>query len=441
MIVRSPAPRQLVGLGITLAAVAGFSWYALFQIRGLERLQTEIVDRGRRDSLQLIRVQNDLSQLGLTLREMVEGSGPYGLAAYRPQFRRLRTDLEDALALEGQLAPATRTPQQQQLLWKTVERFWEDADRLLAMAERGRDAEVRKLIPTELEGHRATLSSVVTRLLVQNGEAEAAATQQIQEIYAGVKRNIYLFLAAVLITIALTGLFVIRANRRIFDRMAALSEQRRVLAGKVITVQEDTFRQLAREIHDEFGQVLTAVGMMLLRAEKKVPAEESGVKEQLREVRAIANQTLERARTMSQMLHPPVLDDYGLEKSVEWYIGQFQKQTGVVVHYEKTGQAPFIGDAVAIHVYRVLQEALNNVVRHARTQEAWVRASYYPQQLMLEIEDHGPGLPVTTSTSGMGLIGMRERAELLHGTIEFLRPPSGGARVALRVPLTQEATT
>lgn len=436
MIARSPTPLQLGGLGITLAAVAIFSWYSLYQMRGLERLQTETVDRGRRDSLQLVRIQNDLSQIGLTLREMAEGSGPYGLASYRPQLQRLRTDLEDALSIEGRLAPASRTPQQQQLLWSTFEEFWADTERLLAMAAEGREAEARKLIPTELEVHRSTLGSVAARLLLQNVEMESAATQQIQEIYAGVKRNIYFFLAAVLIVIALSGFYVLRVNRRIFDEIAALSEQRRTLAGKVITVQEDTFRQLARELHDEFGQVLTAVGMMLLHAEKKLSAADEPVKEQIREVREIANQTLERVRTMSQLLHPPILDDYGLEKSVEWYIGQFQKQTGINVRYEKTGSGPFIGDLVAIHVYRVLQEALTNIVRHARTQEAWVSASYGPRQLELQVEDHGPGLPAPLPSNGMGLIAMRERAELLQGTLEFVRPPSGGTRVVLRVPLT-----
>jgi len=436
MLARSPEPRQLAGLGITLLAVAGFSWYAIEQIRVLERLQSETIDRGRRDSLQLVRIQNDLSQLGWTLRDMQEGAGPYGLAAYRAPLTRIRADLEDALALEGRLAPATRTSQQQQLLWTTVEQFWENMDRVLAQAEQGHEEEGRKLIPTQLEGRRATLSGVVARLLVQNSEMELVAAHEVQDIYVRVKRNVYLFLAAALAAIAATSFFVIRANRRVFEEISGLSEQRRLLAGKVITLQEDTFRQLARELHDEFGQVLTAIGAMLTRAEKKASPEDAAVREQIREVREIANQTLERVRTMSQMLHPPVLDDYGLEKSIEWYVGQFRKQTGLDVHYEKSGTGPFIGDQMAIHVYRVLQEGLNNIVRHAGAQEAWVRARYSPANLELEIEDHGGGIGEAKRGKGMGLIAMRERADLLQGTIEFTRPAEGGTRIVLRVPIT-----
>jgi len=130
-----------------------------------------------------------------------------------------------------------------------------------------------------------------------------------------------------------------------------------------------------------------------------------------------------------------VLDDYGLEKSIEWYLRQFQKQSGVQVHYEKAGVAPWIGEKVAIHVYRILQEGLNNVVRHAKTSEAWVHVRYEQARMEMEIVDHGPGLPAERRTGGIGMIGMRERAELLGGQIAFERPAEGGTRVSLRVPL------
>jgi signal transduction histidine kinase len=202
-----------------------------------------------------------------------------------------------------------------------------------------------------------------------------------------------------------------------------------------MTVQEETFRLLAREIHDEFGQVLTAMGAMVARVEKKLPASEDRSRADLREVREIAQRTLERARTMSQMLHPPVLDDYGLERSVEWYLGQFQRQSGIEVHYEKTGSGPLVRAEAAIHVYRIVQEALSNVARHAGVREAWVRAHYAPDRIQMEVEDHGGGMPATMRPGSIGLVAMRERAGLLQGKIEFSRPQAGGTRVELNVPL------
>jgi signal transduction histidine kinase len=434
---RTPTLIQLLGLVITLAAVTVFSLFTLDQLAGLRRLGSDIVDRNRRDSLQLIRIQDDVAQLGLALRDIAEGTQPYPLLAYRPQFERLKADLGNALDLESRLMPSSRTPPQQKLLEGASARFWNELDTLWSLAGQGRDKDARALIRTRIEAERATMATVISRLLVQNNEAEAAAVEQIQAIHAKVQRNLYALLAAVLAAILLTGSLVIWHDRRMFAQLALLSDQRKDLAGQVIRVQEEIFRTLARELHDEFGQVLTALGMMLQRVERRLP-QDSAERGDLHEVRQIANQTLDRVRGMSQMLHPPVLDDYGLEKSIEWYLGQFQKQTGLTVHYEKIGVAPWIGDNIAIHVYRILQESLNNVARHAKVGEAWVRVSYAPDSMEMNVEDRGVGLPANPRETGLGMIGMRERAELLRGRIEFERPADGGTRVHLQVPLRQK---
>lgn len=431
---RTPTVIQLVGLGVTLGAVAVFSIFTLKQLDGLRRLESDSVDRSRRDSLQLIRIQNNLTQLGLALRDMAEGTEPYPITGYKPEFDRMRGDLQDALSVEAQLMPATRTPAQQEMLNNTFARFWGEVDHLWNVAAQGQTNEARTLIRTRLESERSTMTTVIARLLVQNSEAEGAAVQEITAIYGRVEKNLYVLLAAVVAAISITSALVILHDRRVFAQLAQLSEERKELAGQVISVQEDVFRNLARELHDEFGQVLTAVGVMLQRVEKKLP-EESRQREDIHEVREIANQTLERVRSMSQMLHPPVLDDYGLENSIEWYLRQFEKQTGFQVHYEKIGIGPWIGDTVAIHVYRILQESLNNVVRHSGSTEAWVKVAYSPASLCLEVEDHGAGLEGKPARKGLGLIGMRERAELLGGQMEFQRPAEGGTRVKLVVPL------
>lgn len=431
---RTPTFIQLLGLLVTLLAVGTFSIFTLRQVEELRRLGSDIVDRNRRDSLQLIRIQQDVAQAGLALRDMAEGAEPYPMASYRPQFERLKGDLENALQVEARLMPATRTEAQQKLLENVFSRFWNAVDELWILARENKPEEARALIRTRLEAERATMATLISRLLIQNNEAEAAAVEEIQSIHTKVERNLYALLVAVLAAILITGSLVIWHDRRMFSQVAHLSEQRKELAARIIRMQEDLFRTLARELHDEFGQVLTAVGMMLLRVEKKLPMGGGG-REDLREVRAIANQTLEKVRGMSQMLHPPVLDDYGLEKSIEWYLRQFEKQTGMKVHYEKEGAGPWIGDSVAIHVYRVLQESLNNVVRHAQVKEAWVRVAYSVEKIELEVEDHGVGLPEKLQESGLGMLGMRERAELLGGQIEFSRRAGGGTRVRLVAPL------
>jgi signal transduction histidine kinase len=430
---RALSAPQLLGLGVTLAAVAVYFGFTLNQLHDLRRIQTETVERGQREGLQLVRVQNDLYEIGLTLHQMEEG-GPYPIAGYHGAMERLRLDLEEALEKEQHLAPGARTRDQQILLDESLRRFWGEVDEMWMLAADRRDNEARTMIRTQLDAERTTLNSVVARLLVQNSDAAWASASTIAQTYRRAEMNLYWFLTAVLVTIGATSASVIRFSRRAYERQERLSEERKVLAGKVISVQEDVFRALARELHDEFGQVLTALGAMLQRARKRIPAD-SPAQGDLAEIREVAASTLERVRLMSQMLHPPVLDDYGLEKSVEWYIRQFEKQADIRIYYEKIGNGPVIGEQVAIQVYRILQEALNNVLRHARVKEAWVRARYTPVDLCLEIEDHGVGLPPVERQSGFGLISMRERAGLLGGTLEFFKPEQGGVRLALQVPL------
>jgi signal transduction histidine kinase len=154
-------------------------------------------------------------------------------------------------------------------------------------------------------------------------------------------------------------------------------------------------------------------------------------------VQGIAQETLQSVRRLSQRLHPNVLDDYGLEGAVEWYVQQVREQTGLTITYEKQGEAvKALPTETAIHVYRILQESLNNVVRHANSAVAWVRLRRDAGKLELEVEDRGVGLPPETGRrDGLGLVGMRERAELVHGRLTLSRPPEGGTQVRLEVPL------
>jgi signal transduction histidine kinase len=437
----SPTNRLLAGLAVTLAAVAIFSLYALRQIGGLRDLQTSTIDRNRRDSLQLLRIHNALHSLGLAMRDMLDGTEPYPLVAWRSQFDRIRADLEDALKLEAQLAPAARPPGRQQYVQSSLAQFWTSTGQMFAVA--GEDSgRARTLIRTTLQAQQAALTNTVARLLVENNEVEQQAVLEIQRIYDRVERQIYLFIAAVLVTILLTTLYLIRSNRRIFERLEVLSQHRSELARKLISVQEETLRSISRELHDEFGQILTAIGAMLRRAEKKGLPPDSPFRAEMQEIRQVAQNTLEQVRSLSQVLHPTILDDAGLEKAIESYLPVFERQTGIKVQYEKTGTCAAVPHRVAINVYRVLQEALNNLARHSESQVAAVRVAYDPERLRLEVEDRGVGMPDRNGASlrhGTGLIAMRERAELLNGRISFLRGSEKGTLVRLEVPLAEAA--
>ncbi len=431
--VRSPTAGLFLGLIITLAAVVAYSWYTTQQISGLRALQNNLADRNRKDSLQLLRIQNDLNSVALAMRDMLDNDQPYPLTAWSAQFQRIRSDLDNALQIEESLAPMHRTPEQRQSLATFLSQFWDAVDRMFALAQDGKPEDARNQIRLTLQARQAALSTAVARQLVQNNESEEQAGQQIRQIYDRVQRQVYVFLGATLAAILLTSLYLIHANRQLFAQLETLSEQRSDLAQKLIATQESTLRHISRELHDEFGQILTAVGSMLGRAEKHTP-ENSPVRSELKEVRDIAQTTLDSVRSLSQALHPVMLEEVGLEATVDWYLPTVEKQTGIGISYEKSGNSYPISGSASIHIYRVLQEALNNVARHSGATQAWVRLRFLEDRLRLEVEDHGKGFNRDQGSPGIGLVAMRERAELLGGTIDFSQPTAGGTLVRLAVP-------
>jgi signal transduction histidine kinase len=423
----------LLGLAITLAAVVAYSAYITWQVAGLRKLQSDLIDRNRKDSLQLLRIQNDLNLLAVAMRDMIDNDEPYPLTAWSAQFQRIRTDLDDAMRLEAGLAPTSRTAEQSASLSSSLTQFWDAADRVFALAASGNGKDARAQIQLSLQARQAALSTAVARMLVQNSENEDQAAQRIVQIYDRVQRQVYVFLAATLAAILLTGFSMIRWNRRLFARMADLSERRSELAQKLIATQESTLRYISRELHDEFGQILTAMGSMLGRAGAHAP-EGSSLRGDLQEVNQIAQDTLDRVRTLSQALHPVMLDEAGLETTLDWYIPTVERQTGIAISYEKQGLPFELNGSAAVQIYRVLQEALNNVARHSGAKQAWVRLRFLPATLELEVEDHGVGFNQRPAKQGIGLVAMRERSELMDGQLVFATPTAGGTLVHLTVP-------
>jgi len=431
---RSPTTALLLGLVITLATVVAYSWYISGQISGLRRLQTELTDRNRRDSLQLLRIQNDLNQLALAMRDMLDAAEPYPLTAWSAQFERIRLDLDDAVKQQGEVALARQTPEQREYLTTSFNQFWNAVDRIFELARAGDETEARTQIELSLQARQAALSSAVARLLVQNNEAEEQTAQQVQDIYRRVQQQVYWFLAATLAAIVATSLYLIRSNRRLFARLATLSDERRGLAQTLIATRESTLREISRELHDEFGQVLTAIGSMLGRAGKHAP-EGSPLRADLREIGEVAQTALENVRGLSQTLHPSILEQAGLASTIDWYLSTVEKQLGLRVTLTTEGAARPVDSTKAIHVYRVLQEALSNVARHSGTDHAFVRLCFDAEDLRMEIEDHGRGIDPDTARRSLGLVAMRERAAIVGGTLEFLRPADGGTLVRLSMPL------
>ena len=180
-------------------------------------------------------------------------------------------------------------------------------------------------------------------------------------------------------------------NAQLLEQLKAQPEQLRKLSWKLIEVQEETLRQVARDLHDEFGQILTAIGTMLGRAHQKGLTRESPFVREVEDVKKIVEDTLQTVRNGSQIFRPAILDDFGLEHTLEWLALQFTRQTGIDVHFRGRLTDEFFLAEDAIHIYRIVQEGLSNVARHSKSDEAWVSVEESRSELCVEIRDRGAG--------------------------------------------------
>src|SRR6516165_2494803 len=180
----SPSMRLWIGLCVILSIFIIFAVYTVRQIHWLEDFQVNVVQKNRKASLQLQRLQNDAYLLAISLRDMTLSQSKYPIRDWRAQFARLRDDMDNAITLEGQFAVSTpATGEKRTQLRAVLQDFWRAADQVFLSAQQGDEDRARSLIQTELERKRAVISEIVNRLLVLNDRAQAEASQRINEVY------------------------------------------------------------------------------------------------------------------------------------------------------------------------------------------------------------------------------------------------------------------
>ena len=230
---------------------------------------------------------------------------------------------------------------------------------------------------------------------------------------------------------------ITRQNERLFQELLAGERRFRGLARSVWNVQEAERRRLARDLHDGIGQTLTALKQQLDVVESSSAALPEPVRERLRDAAELATQALHETRELSRLLRPQILDDLGLEPALRWLTRTFGERTGVALEVDLVGLDGRLPADLETLAFRVVQEALNNVSKHAGASRAQVLARCEGRELQLVVADDGRGFDVQAradSPDGSGLRGLRDRVELFGGRIEIGSRPGKGTRIAARVP-------
>jgi signal transduction histidine kinase len=222
---------------------------------------------------------------------------------------------------------------------------------------------------------------------------------------------------------------------QVAERLRA-EEELRLLSHRLVEVQEAERRNIARELHDEIGQILTGLKLALEMASRQAP---DGMRESLAQPQTMVNDLMGHVRALSLDLRPAMLDDLGLLHALLWHFERYSSQTGIRVLFQHAGiEAGRFSPGIETAAYRIVQEALTNVARYATVNEVKVNIFTDAEHLSVLVEDHGAGFvpsDALASASTGGLAGMRERAQLLGGSLTIEAAPDEGTRISALLPV------
>jgi two-component system, NarL family, sensor histidine kinase UhpB len=210
----------------------------------------------------------------------------------------------------------------------------------------------------------------------------------------------------------------------------------RNMANRLVRLQEEERRNIARELHDQVGQSLTGLKLMINQAMRSPGESANSV---LNEAQSTVTELIQQVREMSLTLRPSMLDDLGLLPTLLWHLGRYTTQTGIKVNFEHHGLQGTFSPDVSTAAYRIIQEALTNVARYAKVDEVSVQISVEDEEIRLVVEDHGCGFDMAqlSTKEAAGISGMRERAQLLGGSLTIKTGPGTGTTLTAKLPLNK----
>jgi len=441
-----------------VALVTGFAivfalWLAWgYQLtRSLERIEehnARMYDAHMRGEQTLMKVRTNVLLGSIYLRDaIIDSATPHHLY-YREELARLRDEVEQAL--RSYLPDVTSSVERDHWvrLQTEVAEFW--ASREIAFADDvpQNPGQAAALLRQRVVPRRDTVLEVLDQLSALQAAGNRRRQADTLLLYRRARVQLLsmggitigvAIIVAVMVSVYMAGL------QRQIERQRAAEQQNREdlqrLSARLLNAQESERQNLARELHDGVGQALTAVKMDIGIA---LRSEHTGrVKDALVEARELTESTLRDVRDLSQLLHPSALDDFGLPATLTTYLRSFSQRTGIRAQLAETIDDRFTSD-VEVAVYRIVQEALNNVARHSNASACTVALSVTDHVLHLTIEDNGGGFGEDSLSAparrGLGLIGMRERAQGLGGRFVVTSRPGTGTHIAVTLPIALPAT-
>ncbi len=425
----------LAGFGsmMLLASLLGFS-----QMRRSAALQRELIDaqeRYARTEKLVSDLRADLYRISLDIRDFLLDRDASDSALVREQILESRQRIQRSLdELERSLGPAAE-PASMARLRERLDAFFALLGPPLEWKPEVKLALGGSYVRRVLLGRRAEISLIAEQLQALNYENLKRSQERLLEAQQDFRRQLNRLTYSILLLSAIVAAASIWWIVRLEHRARAAEKQLRELSQKLVQAQEAERKRLSLELHDQVGQMLTALRMEIANLGRISPDDPALFREHLSQAKQMAEGAMKTVRDLAMGLRPSMLDDLGLGPAIEWQSREFSRVSGIPVDVSIEGRLTRLTDEQKTGLFRVVQESLTNVLRHARAKRVSVTLKESSDRLVLLVSDDGRGIDPGRPRRGLGLLGMEERVRELGGAFSVHSAPGGGTTVRAEIPL------
>jgi signal transduction histidine kinase len=407
-------------LVILLLLVAGF--ITVHKIQSIKRNVADLVEEG----LVATRLIDDIQ------REQAALSAVFYKLSRDPEYvdrEKILSELDDTDKRIEQIGDSvTGTPEE--ALWDELQKataaFSAEARRMLSLEN------PTTLLSRDLFRRHEESLRIVAKLAAVSYDNASAARQQIDRRFGELIRQSAILLGACLLLALLCAILTVRLTIGLLRKMEWQTSELSRVSWHLLESQETTARRFSHELHDELGQSLTAAKANLLALQ----AQPGQTSQRLEDCIRLVNKAIQNVRELSQLLHPTILDDFGLDAALRWLSEGFTTRTGIEVEYKSSFTAR-LPDETETHLFRICQEALTNIARHSGASRVHIGLRSEGERINLSVGDNGRGLGPggRAEQQGLGLIGMRARARSAGGELAIRSADGAGLVIDVTVPV------
>ena len=390
----------------------------------------------------LRRLRSDVNMSGIYVRDYLLDPVPARAAHYRQRITEHRTN---SVATFDDLRNLTQgrpgIDERLATLQPQLQGYWQSLDPLFDWTPAEKATASARFLQEEVIPRREEILSIATEIEKLNDATLAAQREEVDRQQDSLRGDLNTLLAFSLllgVTVAITTVFRLRRlEQRSDEQRGAAQEaerQMREMSQQLVATQEAERTNLSRELHDHVGQVLTALRMELGSIDRLRSSDDETIGRAVAECRLLVDSMVRTVRDLALGLRPSMLDDFGLQPALEWHARDFTRRYGLPVHLNVAGVLGDLPDDYKTCIYRVVQEALTNCVRHAAASCIRVTVTGHPDGLDVTVVDDGIGFDVERRKPGLGLRGIQERVRDLGGQVEIRSVKGAGTSLLIRLP-------